>query len=95
VGVISEDWPAWLEVWPSLEITSSVIKYILAWERDQDFIKHCLPGLFPAYLSRHRWTDVYIQSWIWFYIGRHAGQLSEVDDDTLLLEAPATTTKRS
>jgi hypothetical protein len=48
VGVISEDWPAWLEVRPSLEITSLVITYILAWERDQDFIKHCLLGL-----SRH------------------------------------------
>jgi hypothetical protein len=70
VGVISEDWPAWLEVRPSLEITSLVITYILAWERDQDFIKHRLPGLFPAYLSLHRWTDVYIQSWIWFYLGR-------------------------
>jgi hypothetical protein len=31
LGVISEDWPAWLEVWPSLEITSLVITYILAW----------------------------------------------------------------
>jgi hypothetical protein len=35
VGVISEDWPAWLEVRPSLEITSLVITYILAWESDR------------------------------------------------------------
>ena len=43
VGVISEDWPVWLEVLPSLGITS-----ILAWENGQDFINQCFAGTVPG-----------------------------------------------
>ena len=43
VGVISEDWPVWLEVLPSLGITS-----ILAWENGQEFINQCFAGTVPG-----------------------------------------------
>jgi hypothetical protein len=43
VGVISEDWPVWLEVLPSLGITS-----ILARENGQEFINRCFAGTVPG-----------------------------------------------
>jgi hypothetical protein len=43
VGVISESWPVWLEVLPSLGI-----ECILAWENGQDFIRKCFSRAVPG-----------------------------------------------